>query len=414
MTAFIIFCFLRTFNISVNCLNLVGVQGFEPWTPWSQTRCATGLRYTPKTEIIPFHDISVNTSLQIIIIYLRDQFTKAISPMTHRTLQIVSAIILTGLMTFAAIPINTQAQNTRAAAPPSLREPALDQLAAPVALYPDALLAQLLMASTYPLDVAEAARWTARHPSPTAAEIAAQRWESSVKALLPFAPILTMLDKEKIWTRPLAAAVIKQPDVLLQSIQALRERAYENGALPASTGGDARQQQVQRQDRIVTIEPTERRTLYIPYYDPAKVYGAAPNSLLPPEYWATQPYTAPQNKAGGIVFSRGVAVRDRSFYDARIDWRRSRLTTSGASITANSASAGSQEWRHNPQYRKRKPGKSAGATAAPGNNGYTVGTQAPNSATSVGTRDIDADRSAPAPASGGYRISTQPRRANGM
>jgi hypothetical protein len=340
--------------------------------------------------------------------------------MTHRTLQIVSTIILTGLLALTAMPINTQAQNARTMPAPSLPEPALDQLAAPIALYPDALLAQLLMASTYPLDVAEAVRWVARHPSPTPAEISEQRWESSVKALLPFAPILTMLNKEKKWTRPLAAAVIKQPDALLQSIQALRDRAYENGALLSGSGGDARQQQVQRQDRIVTIEPAEKRTLYIPYYDPAKVYGAAPNSLLPPEYWATQPYTAPQNQTAGIVFSTGTAVRDRAFYDARIDWRGSRLTTSGATITANGASTGLQEWRHNPQYRKRKP-KSPGAGVAAGNNGYTVGTEsAPNPATAVGTRDAGAGAGsslyAPsaAPSPGGYRISTQPRRANGM
>jgi hypothetical protein len=334
--------------------------------------------------------------------------------MTHRTLQIVSAIIFTGLLAFGAMPMNTQAQNNRTAPAPSLPQPALDKLAAPVALYPDVLLAQVLMASTYPLDVAEAARWAVRHPAPTAAEIAAQRWESSVKALLPFAPILTMLDKEKKWSKQLAVAVIRQPDVLLQSIQALRERAYENGTLPASTGGDARQQQVQRQDRIVTIEPTERRTLYIPYYDPAKVYGAAPNSLLPPEYWATQPYTAPQNKTDGIVFSAGIAVRDQSFYNAGIDWRGNRLTTSAATITANGASAGAQEWHHNPQYRKRKA-KSAAAAVASGNNGYTVGTESPpHPATSVSTRDIGANPAAPGPASGGYRISTQPRRANGM
>lgn len=296
---------------------------------------------------------------------------------------------------------------------PSLPEPAPDRLTAPLALYPDALLAQILMASTYPLDVAEASRWAARHPSPSAREIAAQRWETSVKALLPFAPILAMLDKEKTWTKQLGNAVIKQPDLVLQTIQALRQRAYGNGALPP--GADrGRHQQVQRQDRIVTIEPVDKRTLYIPYYDPAKVYGAAGNSVLPPEYWAAQPYAAPQGKVDGVVFSVGVAMRDRSFYDARIDWRTSRLMTRQTAIDGYGATSGLVEWRHDPQYRKRKHAAPASAkNGSSASNGYSVGTDAPpDSPNAVSTRDAG---SAP-PAPGGYRISTQPRRsgANGM
>jgi hypothetical protein len=326
--------------------------------------------------------------------------------MKHDYIQIVSATILAGLMACAAIPAISQAQSKHAAPMPSLQEPALDRLAAPVALYPDALLAQILMAVTYPLDVAEAARWTARHPSPSAKEIAAQRWEASVKALLPFAPILAMLEKEKNWTRQLAGAVVKQPDLLLQTIQALRQRAYDNGALPPGADRN-RRQQVQRQDRIVTIEPVDRRTLYVPYYDPAKVYGAAGNSALPPEYWAAHPYAAPQGKSDGVVFSVGVAVRDRTFYEARIDWRSSRLMARQAAIDGNGAAGGLVEWRHDPQYRKRKH---AAAPAKNGNgagNGYTVGTDAPpGSPNTISTRDAG---SAP-PAPGGYRISTQPRR----
>jgi hypothetical protein len=318
--------------------------------------------------------------------------------------------VFASLLACAAAAQNALAQSTRAAPMPSLQEPALDRLAAPVALYPDALLAQILMAATYPLDVAEAARWAARHPAPSAKEIAGQRWEASVKALLPFAPILSLLDKEKKWTRQLADAVIKQPDMVLQTMQALRQRAYGNGALPP--GADSgRHQQVQRQDRIVTIEPVDKRMLYVPYYDPSKVYGAAGNSVLPPEYWAAQPYAVPQGKVDGVVFSVGVAVRDRTFYDARIDWRSNRLMTRQTAIDGNDATSGLVEWRHDPQYRKRKP--AASENARNGNNagnGYSVGTDAPpDSPNGISTRD--AGSAAPDP--GGYRISTQPRRSGG-
>jgi hypothetical protein len=105
---------------------------------------------------------------------------------------------VTAALTIAP-PAHAQTQSPQRAS--ALPEPALDRLAAPIALYPDVLLAQLLMASTYPLDVAEAARRASRQSASTPATIsrgaAGQRWENSVRALLPFAPILTMMSNEK-------------------------------------------------------------------------------------------------------------------------------------------------------------------------------------------------------------------------
>lgn len=316
------------------------------------------------------------------------------------------AMISACLLTCAALPLNAYAQSTKTAPVPSLKEPALDNAAAPIALYPDALLAQMLMASTYPLDVAEAARWAARHPSPSGTEIAEQPWEPSVKALLPFTPVLDFLDKQKSWTKQLSADVIKQPETLLRTIQALRQRAYGNGSLPPGTDS-GRHQQVQRQDRIVTIEPADKRTLYVPYYDPAKVYGAASNSMLPPEYWAAQPYAVQQAKTDGVVFSLGVDLPDRAFYDARIDWRANRLMTRRIDVDANGASSGVMPWKHNPQYRKRKHAAASAGNGGNANNGYSVGTDSPpDSPNTISTRDAGSAPQAP----GGYRISTQPRR----
>jgi hypothetical protein len=301
----------------------------------------------------------------------------------------------TALLALAALtiapPAHAQAQSPQRAS--ALPEPALDRLAAPIALYPDVLLAQLLMASTYPLDVAEAARRASRQSASTPAAIsrggAGQRWENSVRALLPFAPILTMMSNEKNWTRQLAAVVNDQPAALLDTIQMLRERAYDNGALHS-----AAQQQVQRQDRIIRIEPAETHRIYVPYYDPAQVYAAAGNSLLPPQYWAAQPFAAPQSSAGnGIVFSTGIDIADRAFYDARIDWRTGRLLLRRTTIDSDTVSTGAEEWRHDPQYRKRSKPASG-----------TVGTDAAvQPGVSIGTRDADM----PSPAPGGVRISTR-------
>ena len=311
---------------------------------------------------------------------------------------VVALIALASIM----LPVNVQAQNAPRA--PSLPEPGLDQLVAPVALYPDALLAQLLMASTYPLDVAEAARWASLQPALTPEIIgranAGQRWESSVKALLPFAPILTMMSNEKNWTGQLAAAVTKQPAALLETIQALRERAYDNGALHSS-----RQQQVQRQDRVVLIEPDDTRRVYVPYYDPAQVYSPAGNSLLPPEYWAAQPFAAPQYRppGNGIAFSIGIDIPDRAFYDARIDWRSGRLMVRHTTITGNTVGTGPDEWRHDPQYRTRKQTKPSSDTVST----ESASQSASQRAASINSRD--AGMSPPVP--GGEQISTRRPRA---
>jgi hypothetical protein len=334
---------------------------------------------------------------------------KAADAMTHKYQKIVPVILTVAGLLMASIAAPVNAQNKKTAPAPSLQEPAPDRLATPIALYPDALLAQLLMASTYPLDVAEAARWADRHPAPTAADIAAQHWESSVKALLPFAPILHLMNTEKKWAKQLADAV-KQPAALLETIQALRERAYDNGNLRS-----ARQLQVRQQDRIVTIKPAEERAVYVPYYDPAKVYGAAGNSLLPPEYWAAQPYATPQNKPDGVVFSTAVMIHDRSFYDAFIDWRGDRLMTRRVVNTAASVGTGPYEWQHDPKYRNRKLAKNLSQPEE-------IGTESPPSRTSVGTESAtqsrnavstrDAGASPSAPGSG--QISTRRPRSNGM
>ena len=296
-----------------------------------------------------------------------------------------------------------QAQNTRPV--PALQEPQLNQIAAPIALYPDALLAQLLMASTYPLDVAEAARWSARYPAPTQLAIGKQRWEPSVKALLAFAPILAMMNKEKKWTAQLSSAIIKQPAVLLDTVQVLRGRAYDNGALHT-----ARQLQVHRQNNVITLVSAENRRIYVPYYDPSKIFGAAGNSLLPAEYWAAQAYSAPSGKTDGIVFSNAVEIPDRRFYDAGIDWRDGQLTlrSTSAGIGRNTISTGPGVWQHDPRYRARKRSDTTSVTTG------TIGTETPPPAGAIGnggtvsTRDNDAATAVPG------RISTLRHRTGGQ
>lgn len=315
-------------------------------------------------------------------------------PKNKASIKIASIAINTALACMlACIAPLSPAQSARAKSPsasqapaPTLPEPALNKLAGSVALYPDALLAQVLMAATYPLDVAEAARLPKKPASPksskaTASSAAAgKRWQASVKALLPFPALLTMLDSQKKWTRDLAAAVNDDRANLLDTIQLLRQRAFDNGTLHAT-----REQLVERQDRAIIIKPADTRHVSLPYYDPALAFGAAPDTLLPPEYRAAQSRFAPQNKptGSGETFGLAVFLQDRGFYDAEIDWRRAELMVRHSEITADSISSGPAIWHHDPHYRTRPP--SSNNNGAAGANGSSVGTENTPSAGSIST-----------------------------
>src|SRR5262249_21175458 len=120
---------------------------------------------------------------------------------------------------------------------PLLKEPELEQLVAPIALYPDDLVAQVLMASTYPLEIVEAARW-AKKPEIAKLkgdaldkELAKQEWDPSVKSLVPFPQVLQNMDEKLDWTQKLGDAVLAQQKDVMDAIQRLRKRAQDAGNL---------------------------------------------------------------------------------------------------------------------------------------------------------------------------------------
>lgn len=188
---------------------------------------------------------------------------------------------------------------------PSLTQQQLQQLVAPIALYPDALLAQILTASTYPLEVTMAARWSEKNPNlkgPTL-EDAMQKepWDPSVKGLTSVPQVLAMMNEKLDWTNQLGEAFLAQPNDVQIAIQALRKQAETTGSLKSS-----KEQKVSRiaappstgyagpPDYIV-IEPTEPDYIYVPVYDPLVVYGSgywspayAPFFWYPP-WWAVGP-----------------------------------------------------------------------------------------------------------------------------
>ena len=152
--------------------------------------------------------------------------------------------------------------------------PALDQLVSPVALYPDTLLAQILAASTYPLDIVQAHRWIAQPDNAAltgealAQAVAAQGWDPSVQALVPFAQVLQLMDDHLNWTEQLGEAFLAQPQDVLSAVQRLRHRAQEAGSLKI-----APDQSVVNEGDDITIASAAGPDAYVPSYDPQCVYG---------------------------------------------------------------------------------------------------------------------------------------------
>src|SRR6187551_1527859 len=164
----------------------------------------------------------------------------------------------------------------------------LDQLVAPIALYPDSLLAQVLIASTYPLEVVQADRFAKSNKGLKGEKLQAalgkQDWDASVKVLVSTPTVLSMMNDKLDWTQALGDAVLAQQADVMDAIQRLRAKAQANGKLETT-----KQQKVTvTQDQgspVIEIEPASPEVVYVPYYDPGVVYGAWPYPAYPPYYF---------------------------------------------------------------------------------------------------------------------------------
>ena len=149
----------------------------------------------------------------------------------------------------------------------------LDNLLAPIALYPDPLLAQVLPAATFVDQITQAAAWLKANNDPAQANN--QPWDTSVKALAGFPDVLFMMNSQLDWTTALGQAYVAQPNDVSASIQRLRQQARDSGALSSTP-----QQTVADQQGYVTIMPTQPSVVYVPQYDPAYVYGPSTGAVV--------------------------------------------------------------------------------------------------------------------------------------
>jgi len=200
----------------------------------------------------------------------------------------------------------------------------IEQMVAPVALYPDALLAQLLIAATYPDEVVEAARWSQMHPeldgedAMRAADVF--DWDPSVKSLLAFPGLLARMDEKIDWTRALGDAFLAQEEDVMDAVQDLRRRARIEGTL--ASDDHVRVVDDGPRIQIVFASPAQ---VYVPYYDPRVVYGRWWWPAHPPVAWAPWPgYRFVPRAPGmhvGIWWSPGVQL-SVGFFFGDIDWSR--------------------------------------------------------------------------------------------
>ncbi len=252
---------------------------------------------------------------------------------------------------------------------PAFKPEELEQIVAPIALYPDALLAQVFMASTYPLEIVQAARWSKEHPDvkgdAVAKEMEKQTWDASVKSLVAFPDVLAMMSEKVDWTQKLGDAFLAQQKDVMAAVQRLRAKAKDAGNLksgkeqtvstePAPAGAATPQ--------IIVIESKDPEVVYVPTYNPTVVYGSWPYPAYPPYYYYPPGYAA---GAAFFSFSFGVMVGGALWGDCNwggndididIDrynnFNRNEINVDRDRNSVSNRSGNTGKWQHNSEHRK--------------------------------------------------------------
>ncbi|MGL4683882.1 MAG: DUF3300 domain-containing protein [Hafnia alvei] len=297
--------------------------------------------------------------------------------------------------------------STSAAVTKSFTQPQLDQLVAPIALYPDPVLAQILMASTYPSNVVQAVQWSRDNPKAqgdsAVKRVADQPWDPSVKSLVALPQLLALMGENPEWVQNLGDAFLAQPDDVMNTVQKLRQTAQKNGSLtsnaqqkviiqPANTTRIPSKSTtvVTSQPQTIIIEPTNPQVVYIPSYNPNVVYGTWATPAYPPVYLSPPPGEQFTNGlVSGIGFGIGVATTYALF--SSLDWHdddhhhhdddhhhddgyhddghggnyhqgNNYVNNSHVNINVNNYNhitggniGGATQWQHNPAYRAGVP-----------------------------------------------------------
>jgi hypothetical protein len=270
------------------------------------------------------------------------------------------AVFCAGLIAPGSLPL-LRAQQTQ----PSL--------VAPIALYPDPLLAQLLAASTYPLEVVQAQRWLKENSKLTGENLtkaaAKQPWDPSVQALVAFPTALKLLDDNIQWTTELGNAFLDGQTAVMDAVQRMRKKAKDGGKLESTKEQKIEVKTIENKN-IIEIKPADPQVIYVPSYNPTVVYGP-PVYAYPPIYYPPYPYGA---VAATAAVSFGVGVMMGAFwsgccgggYGWGCGWGGNNITINNnfnnrygyanrTNISGGDRTRGGNTWQHNPSHRRSVP-----------------------------------------------------------
>jgi len=263
-----------------------------------------------------------------------------------RYVQLLISILIVALI----IPPEAMTQSSN-----KLTKEQIAQLVAPIALYPDDLLAQILMASTYPLEIVEAERWLKQNPglkgNSLDQALLEKNWDVSVKSLCQYPEVLSSMSQNLDSTAQLGDAFLSQQQDVMDTIQELRAKAQDQGTLKTT------EQQTVTVDpadpQIIVIQPTNPEVVYVPAYNPTVVYGAWPYPAYQPYSWY---YPGAVLAGAAIGFGVGYAVGS-SWGWSNCNWHGGNVnvnynrTTNFNNVNINNR-VGNQNWQHNVDHRR--------------------------------------------------------------
>jgi len=244
---------------------------------------------------------------------------------------------------------------------PVFKPEEIEALVAPIALYPDDLLSQVLMASTYPLEVVQAARWVKANPNvkgeAAVKAVENQTWDVSVKSLVAFPQILEPMNEKLDWTQKLGDAFLADQKAVLDAVQRLRARADQSGNLKSNEQQKVIVEQAAPQQTVIKIEPASPQVIYVPAYNPTVVYGGWMYPGYPPYYWPPPPLYYPGSAlVAGFAWGVGIAAAGAIF--GGCNWGRGDVNINvnkAANIDRNfnrTNVGGGGQWRHDASHRK--------------------------------------------------------------
>ena len=298
----------------------------------------------------------------------------------------VIAIMCVASLQWSSPLILAQEETTTTEEAPKIPNEQLDSLVAPIALYPDAMLAQTLAASTYPLEVMQLDQWMDKNKNlkdkALVDAVAKQPWDPSVQSMAAFPDVVQRMAENIQWMTDVGNAVLAQQKDVMDAVQRMRAKAQGTGNLKTGSEQKVETKTTQSGQQVIVVEQANPEAAYVPSYDPEVVYGAAPAEY--PYY----PYSYPGYQAGrALAWGSAIAVGgvwannnwgNCNWDDGNVNINNNNNFNKNYNKNVNKTGAGQgNSWQHNPQHRGNAPyankqtankygGKTAGGAGKPG------------------------------------------------